>query len=382
MKKIAIIGASYLQVPLIIKAKSMNLETHVFAWKCGDEGETIADYFYPISTVEKEKIFIKCQEIGIDGICSIASDLATITVNYVAEKMGLIGNSYETTNSSTNKFAMKQCFFNNKIPSARFLLLDKNSTVKNLDFHFPVIVKPTDRSGSRGITKVKTFDDLAKSIENAKAQSFEKKVLVEEFINGQEYSVEFITFHRKHYFLALTKKFTTGEPHFIETGHVEPTNIDRKKLEEIKKIVCFVLDSIGFENGASHTEIKIDKDGKIYIIEIGGRMGGDLIGSSLVPISTGIDFVKAVIQVALNEPPDLTPKNLPRVSAVRFVFSEHDILILEHLKKDHPELLVDYKINKISPDPILDSSNRYGYFLMQANDERKLRNYLPNGIRE
>ena len=93
MKKLAIIGASYLQQPLIEKAKSLGIETHVFAWKCGDIGEEIADVFYPISIVEKEEILAKCREIGIDGVCSIASDLAAITVNYVASEMGLAGNT-------------------------------------------------------------------------------------------------------------------------------------------------------------------------------------------------------------------------------------------------------------------------------------------------
>ena len=83
MKKLAIIGASYLQEPLIQKAKSMGLETHVFAWAAGDVGEKSADHFYPISIVEKEQILKTCQEIDVDGICSIASDLAMLTVNYV-----------------------------------------------------------------------------------------------------------------------------------------------------------------------------------------------------------------------------------------------------------------------------------------------------------
>ena len=81
MKKLAIIGASYLQEPLIEKAKSMGIETHVFAWAAGDVGEKSADYFYPISIVEKDEILKRCREIGIDGICTIASDLAVITVN-------------------------------------------------------------------------------------------------------------------------------------------------------------------------------------------------------------------------------------------------------------------------------------------------------------
>ena len=89
MKKLAIIGASYLQNPLILKAKAMGLETHVFAWAAGDVGEATADHFYPISIVEKEQILEQCRRIGIDGVCTIASDLAAITVNYVANGLGL-----------------------------------------------------------------------------------------------------------------------------------------------------------------------------------------------------------------------------------------------------------------------------------------------------
>lgn len=109
-KNLAIIGASYLQLPLIQKAKKLGYITHVFAWKINDVGERAADYFYPISIVEKECILKKCREIGICGICSIASDLAVITVNYVAEELGLNGNSLETTDVSTNKYLMRQIF--------------------------------------------------------------------------------------------------------------------------------------------------------------------------------------------------------------------------------------------------------------------------------
>ena len=123
MKKIAIIGASYLQEPLISKAKDMGIETHVFAWACNDVGENLADYFYPISVVEKEEILSKCQEIGIDGICSIASDLAVVTVNYVAENMGLAGNGTYNTSLSTNKHNMRIAFTENGDPSPRSIMV-------------------------------------------------------------------------------------------------------------------------------------------------------------------------------------------------------------------------------------------------------------------
>ena len=103
LKKLVIIGANDFQNQLILKAKSLGYETHVFAWRDGAIGESTADYFYPISIVEKEEILEKCREIKPDGICSIASDLATITVNYVAEKLGLACNATAFTNIQTNK---------------------------------------------------------------------------------------------------------------------------------------------------------------------------------------------------------------------------------------------------------------------------------------
>ena len=287
MIKLAIIGASYLQEPLIEKAKSMGIETHVFAWAAGDVGEKSADYFYPISIVEKEQILEKCKEIGINGICSIASDLAAITVNYVAHAMELVGNSPECALISTNKHLMREAFEKNGDPSPKSILVSSVRDLSGVQLQYPVIVKPIDRSGSRGITKLLSPNGLLEAIEEAKEQGFEKKALVEEFVTGQEYSVECISYHGEHHFLALTKKYTTGAPHFIETGHLEPAPVSEEVVENVKKIVFHALDSLKIVNGASHSEIKIDQDGNIKLIEIGGRMGGDCIGSDLVQLSTG-----------------------------------------------------------------------------------------------
>ena len=150
-KKIAIIGASYLQEPLIEKAKEKGLETHVFAWAAGDVGEKSADFFYPISIVEKDEILEKCREIGIDGICSIASDLAAIAVNYVAEKMGLVGNPMSCVEVSTNKHKMRRCFEEHGDPSPKSIQVNSIDDLKGIDLKYPIIVKPVDRSGSRGI---------------------------------------------------------------------------------------------------------------------------------------------------------------------------------------------------------------------------------------
>lgn len=377
MKKIAIIGASYLQEPLIEKAKAMGLETHVFAWAAGDIGEKSADYFYPISIVEKDQILDKCREIGIAGICSIASDLAAITVNYVADKMGLVGNSPECALISTNKHLMREAFEKNGDPSPKSILVTSIRDLDGTKLQYPVIVKPTDRSGSRGITKLLDERGLAEAIENAKEQGFEKKALVEEFATGQEYSVECVSCHGEHHFLAMTKKYTTGAPHFIETGHLEPAPVSEEILRKVKETVFHALDSLKITNSASHSELKIASDGTIRLIEIGGRMGGDCIGSDLVQLSTGVDFVRAVIQIALGEAPDLNPIHKGGVASVHYIFGKSDYDVLEKLKNEHPEFIVREEISGECHGKITDSGSRYGAFLMRADSIEELEKYLP-----
>lgn len=366
-KDLAIIGASYLQLPLIEKAKEMGYKTHVFAWADNDVGEAAADIFYPISIVEKEQILEKCRDIEICGICSIASDLASVTVNYVANKLGLVGNSAYTTEISTNKHMMRKAFEENGDPSPQSILVDENTELDKLDLHYPIIVKPTDRSGSRGIFKLENKENLKEAVVLSIGESFENKALIEKFVEGQEYSVEYISYKGEHHFLALTQKFTTGAPHFIETGHLQPASVSNDILGKIQKVVEHALNTLGIENSASHSEIKVDAEGNICIIEIGGRMGGDCIGSDLVHYSTGIDFVKAVIQVACGIEPDLNPIGEKKKVRSVYIFNQKDLDEYKKIKKDTPTVILkevflrEELINKTT-----NSSDRAGCYIMEV----------------
>lgn len=365
MKKLAIIGANDFQKQLILKAKEMGLETHVFAWEDGAVGKDDADYFYPISIIEKEQILEKCQEIGIDGICSIASDLAVLTVDFVAEKMELNANSIECSKIATNKFLMRKAFKKNGDPIPKFIEVSENEEFNISDFSYPLIVKPTDRSGSRGITKITDKSQLPAAIKVACTESFEHKAMIEEFAEGKEYSVECVSFHGKPTLLAVTEKITTGAPHFIETGHNEPAPVSAEMIEKIKSVVYHALGSLKITEGASHSEIKIDDDGNIKIIEIGSRMGGDCIGSDLVRISTGYDFTKMVIDVALGNEPDFKKVVEPRNAAVRFIFTEKDMADCEEMLNDGWQLERKFIEHEFDGHTITDSSNRYGYYIMK-----------------
>ena len=367
MKKIAIIGASLFQAPLITKAKELGYETHVFAWKANDVGESLADFFYPISIKEKEQILEKCLEIGVDAVCSIGSDVATITVNYIGNKLGINCNSEDCSRFSTNKHLMRQAFEENGVPSPRSILVNDISDLDNIEYDFPLIVKPTDRSGSRGINKVYDKEQLARAIEKAKAESFENKALVEEFVEGQEYSVECISYHGEHHLLAITKKYTTGAPHFVEHGHFEPAPEVNFTREGIEAVVFRALDALQIHDGASHSELKVNDDGSIKLIEVGARMGGDFIGSHLVELSTGVDFVKNVIDVAFDNPPDITVTK-HNASAVLFIFDDSDLEKYKKVRSEHPEYIILENVDDLIDGELFDSTDRKGYFVFGGED--------------
>lgn len=344
----------------------MGLETHCFSWADGAVCKDVADYFYPISIIEKEKILDKCREIGINAIVSIASDVAVVTVNYVAAAMGLIANPNEYTEITTNKYKMRQALRKHHCPCPVFMQINKDDKLEFNNLKFPVIVKPTDRSGSRGVAKVYTLEELSHAVQRASSESFTGEVIVEEFVDGQEISVETISFKGEHHILQITDKVTTGEPYFVELEHHQPSALPNHIKEQVKKIVKESLNALHIQNGASHSEIKITPEGDIKIIEIGARMGGDFIGSDLVELSTGYDFLRGVVEVAFGifNKPQLTSK---KYSGVYFLSKE-----TSNLKKyiDH---WIDYKdivraeITDAELREIKESADRSGYFIYQSD---------------
>jgi len=367
-KKLAIIGASYLQQPLVEKCKELGVYSICFAWEEGAVCKDLCDKFYPISTVDKDAILKVCIEEMIDGITTIASDVATLTVNYVAEKMGLVGNPDKYSLTATNKFLMRQCFMEHEVPSPKFCLTDGRIPEIINTFNFPVIVKPTDRSGSRGVEKVLKIDDLQEAIDRACKESFQKKAVIEEFVEGREISVESISFKGKHFVLQITDKITTEAPFFVELEHHQPSSLPEGIKTKVKSIVLNALDALHIQYGASHAELKITNEGDIRVIEIGARMGGDFIGSDLVKLSTGYDFLKGVIDVAFGdfEEPKLTEN---KCSGVYFLCEEtKSILPIIQNSGKYPEI-----VRAEITDPVLrrieQSADRSGYFIYQSNNK-------------
>ena len=370
---IVIIGANEFQYPLIMKAKEMGFRTHVFAWTAGDVGESAADVFYPISIIEKEQILEKCKEIQPEAVVSIGSDLAAITVQYLSEKLGLNCNSARCIELSTNKYKMRQALSAGGVKCPGFIRIQEGEKTDECSkLSFPVIVKPTDRSGSRGITRLEGPDGLEEALSAAWDNSFEHKAIVEEYIEGPEYSCECISFAGEHHFLQVTKKYTTGAPHYIETAQLEPSDLSDEEIERVKKEVFKALDALEITDGASHSEFKMDCSGNPRIIEIGARMGGDCIGSDLVMLSTGYDFVRMVIEVALGKAPRLEKIRTPMAAAIRFVFDERDTEVLSSLERENPEAIWRRsEISDVRTGNVVDSSSRHGFYIVTADSRDK-----------
>ena len=333
MRTLAIIGASYLQQPVVERAKEMGLRTICFAWPEGAVCKDICDVFYPISITEKDEILLICREEHIDGVCTIASDVAAPTVAYIAEQMGLAGNSYEAALRAHDKHLMREVFRDAQIPSPGFVCISKEVRgleVRGLEvsglavrgLELPLIVKPSDRSGSLGVQKIERWEDLEPAVKEAQRVSLAGEALIEEFIEGREISVEMISCEGVHYALQITDKTTTEAPHFVELAHHQPSSLPADMQEKIFGITRKALDALGITSGASHSEYKITKEGRIVVMEIGGRMGGDFIGSDLVRLSTGYDFLEGVIRVALGEIVHPEPKPIAR-SSVEFIAPEN-----------------------------------------------------------
>lgn len=383
MKKLAIIGASYLQKPLVEKAKEMGLYTLCFAWEEGAVCKELVDEFYPISIIEKEAILMVCQNRHIDGICTIASDVAAPTVAYIASKMGLVGNSYECALRANNKFQMREAFMQVGIDCPKYTIVQQGDSTKSLSdklmkisLELPLIVKPTDRSGSLGVCKIDNWRDIDIAIEQAIHYSFKREAIVEEFIEGREISVEFISYKGKHYPLQITDKVTTEAPHFVELAHHQPAELSKEMFDKVYNITETALTSLEITNGASHSEYKITEEGRIVIMEVGARMGGDFIGSDLVRLSTGFDFVQGVIDVALGDFDPLTLTQVhnftPKCSGVYF--------LCEDTKKWLPILqnanqyieVVRSEITDTTLKKVSCSGDRSGYMIYQSNKKLNL----------
>ena len=293
----------------------------------------------------------------------------------IAEKYGFPFYSVETAQWSTDKFQMKQRFELGDVPHARGRLV--KSLEETADMVYPVIVKPRDNSGSRGVKLCRTKEELEQSMAEALEYSKLDSVLVEEFIEGPEYSIEGLHYDGKSEVIQFTEKKTTEFPYNVELGHIQPANISDENKRKIREIVAKIGKTLKFENCPSHTELKINERG-IFVIETSPRLGGDYITSTLTPLSTGINMEDQLLHIALGENVDTQSGRVAKASGVCFLnlpcgkVTAIDPAINE--VSTWPNVYNFATWLKVGDEihPITSSLNRYGQFIVKGGTREKV----------
>lgn len=323
MKKLLVLAAGILQVPIIKKAHEMGY--YVIAAD-GDKnaiGLQYADKVIVANIVNEEAMLQIAKEERIDGVIHPCSEVSMTVMGRINDEMGLSGISRDQAIRATNKHLMRKAFENASAPSPQskcFNDIEAAWKAFCTDCVGTAILKPSRNSGSRGISKIPANIDekeFARLFSIAKEESRDDSVMLEQFIEGPEFSVEIIVWNDEIYVLTVTDKKTTDSPHFVELGHNQPSIYSTEIVEKIKNAAVAGVKALGVNGCACHAEIKI-QDNEPYIMEIGARLGGDFISTELVHLSTGIDMVAAAIDCALGIQPDLSVKEEKHGVCIRY----------------------------------------------------------------
>ena len=374
-KAVLIFGVGPLQKSIIGRAKMMGLYTVGIDPAKDATCRNEVDAFEIVGGQDFEGTCAVVDKYGIDAIVTAATDKPLVMMARVAEKYHFPFYSVDTAQWSTDKFQMKQRFIEGGVPCAKGRLVKSADEVD--DFDYPVIVKPRDNSGSRGVKLCRSQEELKASMDEAFEVSRLDTVLVEEFIEGQEYSIESLHYQGKNVVIQFTEKDTTAFPYNVELGHKQPANLTKEQQDNIRTIIAKIAKCLKFDNCPSHTELKINERG-VFVIETSPRLGGDYITSVLTPLSTGINMEDQLLRIALGLPINTEPCSKQASSGVCFISLPQGVIKEIDRSLDTVSTwpgVHDFEFilsvgNKVNP--ITSSLNRYGHFIVSAPDRTTL----------
>lgn len=318
-----VLAAGLLQIPVIKKAHEMGIYVIAVDDDPNAFGMALADKaIVPGGLINEEKLLAIAKEEQIDGVIHPCSEVAMNVMGRINDEMHLHGISRETAVRATNKHLMRDAFEAYGAPSPKsYCTTDvKEGWRLFRAIGGKAILKPSRNSGSRGIAEIEqnlSFEEYVPLFERSKTESRDASVMVEQFVEGPEFSVEIIVSHGKVNVLQVTDKKTTEAPYFVELGHSQPSQFPAAIVEKIIDAAVKGVEALQLSDCAAHAEVKV-QEGKPYIMEIGARLGGDFISTELTRLSTGIDMVAAAIDVALGNEPNLKPVAISQGVAIRY----------------------------------------------------------------
>lgn len=390
-KRLLVLAAGILQVPVIKRAHEMGYFVIAADGNPEAVGLKYADKAIVANIVSEGEMLKVAQEENINGVIHPCSEVSMNVMGRINDELGLSGVTRQQAIIATNKHLMRKAFKKGGAPSPISILTEsaEDAWSRFLNFESDGILKPSRNSGSRGISKVvkgnTSKDDFIKYYGIALEESRDSSVLLEQFIEGPEFSVEIIVWDGKVNVLTVTDKKTTGAPHFVELGHNQPSCFPDEIVSIIKDAAVSGVVALGVNNCACHAEVKV-MAGQAYLMEVGARMGGDFISTVLTRLSTGIDMVGAAVNCALGIKPILQASSEPYGVCIRYFCPKPGMLKnisnTEVLNDSHVyDWEIYHKIGDIIPD-VTSSLSRSGHVIVSEDTPQKAVELAENIIRE
>ena len=305
MKKILIIGAGFLQDFVIQKAKELGYYTIAIDGSPEAIGLQHADKSAVVNIVDEKACYEYAKKRDIDGVLTVATDYGVLSASYVAEKLGLPGLKYETAKRIKNKYEVRRRLIDTEVDDTHEAYeVGSKTALDDLIIHYPVMVKPCDGSGSRATRRVDCFEELKGACEDAVKTSRIRKALIEDFVTGHEYGAESIVVNGEVFVLGIMKKWMTDPPYYAELGHQIPSELPDTIEQKVRKCVENAIKALEINHGAVNMDLIISPSGDVHIIDVGARMGGNMIGPCVIPIGTGIAYMDNLIRTAVSDEPD------------------------------------------------------------------------------
>lgn len=305
MKRIMLLGGSAEQIIAIQYAREQGYYTILCDYLIDNPGQYYCDEYHCVSTTDKEAVLRVAKQKNIDGIVAYLSEPATATAAYVANKLNLPSNPYESVLILSNKNLFRDFLMNNGLncPKARSFKSKSEAMDCLKEFQFPIMVKPVDSSGSRGVSRIFSLEEFNQAFDYSLSKSKQKMVIIEEYIEMTHECMiggDLIVVNGNiEYFGFLNGYRDIEKNSFIPTGNSYPVFMGEDKLIIARKELQKVIDLLNIKMGVLNIEVLFDKNGKPYIIEMAARNGGNMI-SQLLEMVTGIDFVKVTVEAAIN----------------------------------------------------------------------------------
>lgn len=314
-----------MQIPAIRISKAKGWRVAVADGNPDAHAKSMADVFECIDLKDGDGMLGFARELGdrggIDGVFTAGTDFSS-TVAWVSEKLGLPGISYRTALKATDKCLMRQTFAEVGVPSPRFACWngEREPSAAASGIPFPVVVKPVDNMGARGVCRVTGPERLADACLRARSLSRSARVIIEEYMDGPELSLDAVVYRGEIMICGVADRIIRFAPNFVEMGHTMPTELTHDVRSQVEEVFRAGIRAIGIDMGAAKGDIKCTPKGPM-VGEIAARLSGGYMSGWTYPFASGVEVTEAALNIALGIPPgDLIPR-LSNISAERAFIS-------------------------------------------------------------